>query len=147
MTRWLQLFKNPDHSGIYAAEPGETADIAKAAGKTGLAFFRLDAAEVRGKQDFLKAAARILEFPKYFGSNWDAFEDCLTDLSWHQADGYVLLLQNLRAFADQNPAEFEMTRSIFHDASAYWKGQGIRFFVIMEGLERLKAPVSARAKN
>ena len=147
MTGWHQLFRKPDHSGIYAADSGDRGNISKAAGKAGLAFFRLDATEVRSKQDFLKVTARILQFPKYFGSNWDAFEDCLTDLSWHQADGYVILLENLRSFADHNPAEFEMTRSIFHDATGYWKGQGIRFFVIMEGLDHLKSPVRTRPGN
>jgi RNAse (barnase) inhibitor barstar len=32
-----------------------------------------------------------LEFPSWFGRNWDAFADCLKDLSWLPAPGYVVL--------------------------------------------------------
>lgn len=144
MTSWQQLFIKPENSGIYAAGPDEAVTIHKAAGKAGLAFFRLNAARIKGKHAFLKVAARALQFPTYFGSNWDAFEDCLTDLSWQQADGYVLLLTNLEDFADNAPAELEMTRSILRDASAYWKEQGIRFFVIMADQDRQKSPKGAR---
>lgn len=29
--------------------------------------------------------ASTLSFPEYFGWNWDAFHDCITDLSWFDA--------------------------------------------------------------
>jgi hypothetical protein len=144
MTRWQQLFVKSENSGIYTAGPDEAASVPKAAGKAGLAFFRLDAAGVKGKHDFLKAAARALQFPAYFGSNWDAFEDCLTDLSWQQAIGYVLLLENLNNFADHAPAEMNQTRSILQDAAEYWKGQGVRFFVILTDRDRRRSPMRAR---
>jgi hypothetical protein len=37
---------------------------------------------VTSKQALLSALASQLTFPDYFGHNWDAFEECVRDLSW-----------------------------------------------------------------
>jgi hypothetical protein len=34
------------------------------------------------------------QFPCYFGENWDALEECLTDLEWLPASEYLLLVSN-----------------------------------------------------
>lgn len=39
-------------------------------------------AKARGKEKLLDVLARGLRFPKYFGWNWDAADECLRDLSW-----------------------------------------------------------------
>jgi hypothetical protein len=36
----------------------------------------------RGKEKLLGVLAKGLRFPKYFGWNWDALDECLRDLSW-----------------------------------------------------------------
>lgn len=36
----------------------------------------------RGKEKLLGVLSGSLRFPKYFGWNWDALEECLRDLSW-----------------------------------------------------------------
>lgn len=40
---------------------------------------------VQGKEELLDRVARGLSFPDYFGRNWDALIDCLSDLSWSSA--------------------------------------------------------------
>lgn len=37
---------------------------------------------VRSKEKLLGLLAQSLRFPKYFGGNWDALEECLNDLHW-----------------------------------------------------------------
>ncbi|MHC2334745.1 barstar family protein [Bradyrhizobium sp. USDA 4454] len=42
------------------------------------------------KATLLATLAAQLKFPDYFGTNWDAFEECICDLSWLQP-GPVLM--------------------------------------------------------
>lgn len=44
------------------------------------------------KQGLLTEWAAALQFPYYFGVNWDAFEECLNDMDWLPARSYVMAL-------------------------------------------------------
>jgi len=44
----------------------------------------------KGKEQLLKRLARGLSFPDYFGENWDAVIDCLSDLTWSQASEAII---------------------------------------------------------
>ncbi len=39
--------------------------------------------------------AEELKFPDYYGKNWDAFLDCMSDLSWLLDDKITVSLQNI----------------------------------------------------
>jgi hypothetical protein len=53
--------------------------------------------------DFFNESAAALQFPPYFGENWDAFEECLTDLEWLRGDVYVLLITNSDQLLEKEP--------------------------------------------
>jgi len=44
-----------------------------------------------GKAELLSAISEQLNFPEYFGGNFDALSECLADLSWLQYSKIVLL--------------------------------------------------------
>ena len=85
-----------------------------------LRLFVLDGDQIATKADFLVACAQVMEFPDYFGHNWDAFEDCLTDLSWIPAQGYVLLYQPPQILAETEPGDWAILLEIFQTALDYW---------------------------
>jgi len=47
-------------------------------------------ARIASKEELLTTLANHLRFPDYFGGNWDAFEECLRDLSWLSVGRVVL---------------------------------------------------------
>jgi hypothetical protein len=61
---------------------------------------RLDG-RLRRKWDLLRALANGLKFPRYFGHNWDALEECLNDLSWLGEQSGIVLLHKYMPLADE----------------------------------------------
>ncbi|MCB0087382.1 MAG: barstar family protein [Caldilineaceae bacterium] len=101
-----------------------TSEIQAAVANAGWRFGHLDGRTIQSKADFLTAVAAVLHFPPYFGHNWDAFEECIQDLSWLSAPGYVLLYEGVAHFAQQQPAEWRTARAILTAAAAQWRTEG-----------------------
>ena len=129
-----QLLKNKDKAGVYQSGP-DTHTIADAATAAGLALWRIDIGPVHDKKDFTGLVAKALKFPEWFGGNWDAFEDCLTDLSWHSAPGYVLVLEHSKHFGAGHKQEFITATEVLEGAASYWQEQGKPFWAIVSGPE------------
>ncbi len=95
----------------------------------------------------LTECARALDFPDYFGHNWDALEECLTDLEWLPAKGYILLITDAGCVLPDDEEEYETFLEILRDAGEAWgagqAGMGARratpFHVLFAVSEREKA--------
>jgi len=91
--------------------------------------------------------AQALEFPDYFGHNWDALEECLADLEWLPAKGYILLITDAECVLPDNEEDYETFLEILRDAGEGWgngqAGMGARratpFHVLFAVSEREKA--------
>jgi len=64
--------------------------------------------------------ARALDFPDYFGHNWDALEECLADLEWLPAKGYVLLLTEAEQVLPDNEEDYATFLEVLSDAGEAW---------------------------
>jgi hypothetical protein len=49
-----------------------------------------------------------LQFPWYFGNNWNAFYDCLDDLSWFRNTPLLIGITNIDLVLRDAPDEFEL---------------------------------------
>jgi RNAse (barnase) inhibitor barstar len=88
---------------------------------------RIDLASCSDKAEFLVRIAAALGFPAWFGHNWDAFFDCLTDLSWRPALGYVLILEHATELQATEPEVFDTALAILGDAATVWQARGAPF--------------------
>jgi hypothetical protein len=87
----------------------------------GIQIFYLDGRDVCDKQSFLSKIATVMKFPDYFGYNWDAFDECITDLDWFSAERYVLIYDQPEVFSKAAPKEWETAYSLLQAAVAYWQ--------------------------
>ncbi len=95
--------------------------------------YYVDCRDVRTKPRLMHALARGLALPAYFGSNWDALADCLTDFDRAAADGYVVVLDGLESFAQRSPQEYATLLAVLDDAAAYWREEEVSFQAILAG--------------
>lgn len=106
--------------------------VEQIAAEPGTRVFYLDGQKINSKETFLKQAAEAMEFPTYFGANWDAFDECITDLTWCPAERYVILYDHADIFAQADPTQYQIALDILNSAKEYWEANHIpmKFFTI-----------------
>jgi len=66
-----------------------------------------------------------LQFPYYFGGNFNAIEDCLTDLDWLPGDSYVLVVTDAPSvLARADPDDLEAFLALLARVHEYWQHGG-----------------------
>jgi hypothetical protein len=127
-----QLFSGAVAPGVYRFTGRiPHAALAAVADPFGWRFFHIDGSRVLDKSTFLAAAAAALDFPAYFGHNWDAFEEMVNDLSWTSGAGYLLLYDDVAPFATHAPDEWAVALDILQQAVANWRTQGVPMIVLL----------------
>ena len=127
-----QRLREPRKSAVYRA-PELPHELECAARAAQLRLFTVDASVARTKAQMLGLLGRTLEFPSWFGRNWDALEDCLTDLSWIEQPGALIHIEGFGAYAKADPDGFAILLDIFKTSAEYWRGEGKCFWVIFTG--------------
>jgi hypothetical protein len=122
-------------TGVYRVAAAEDVVAAAAAARLELVHISLEG--VRDKQILLERVAAALGFPDWFGGNWDALEDCLTDLSWRKAEGWVLAIEHAAALSERAPDDWNALREILAASGAYWREQAVPFVVAFADPERV----------
>lgn len=111
--------------------------VLAAARRAHFACFHLEGKNVTRKEQLLNHFATVFRFPEDFGHNWDALEECLTDLDWVDAKGYVVYYDHIDGLLDAYPDQFATLLEILQDAVKSWQGDGTAMIVILSGT---KAP-------
>jgi hypothetical protein len=117
-----EILGHPERNGLYGLHG--TAKLEQGR--------HIDGHRLTGKQAMLAALAEALSFPAYFGFNWDAADECLTDLGWHDGD-VVLIIDDAGTPASSAPEDWGVLLDVLADAARFWRDQGRSFVVLLQG--------------
>ncbi len=116
-----QLLSNLTLSGACATrEPA--AALTAVANSKGYGVYRIDLSGITDKAALMDRLQDALQFPEWFGRNWDALEDCLTDMSWRDEVGHVLLFDGGADLRRRQKALFDTLVDVLKSAADYWRG-------------------------
>ncbi len=114
-----RILENPALNGVYRLEvPSDLLPT-------------LDGRVLADKDALLAALGWALEFPDYYGANWDALEECLHDMSWREG-AIALHIDHADALV---PELLCTLMDIFMDAADAWRDEGRACSLFLAGLK------------
>ena len=112
--------------GIFRVARADVPALKAATLELNHAFLPISLSGAKNVPGFLKAISRDLAFPEWFGGNLDALYDCLTDLSWIPASGYVITLDNIDTL-QANPTSFAVLNAVLGSVAEEWQARKVPF--------------------
>ncbi len=82
--------------------------------------------KIRGRKsrtldEFFSEVGAALQFPYYFGENWPAFSECITDLEWLTGNAYLLLISEANLLLQNaDITDFRVLLRILTEANSEW---------------------------
>jgi hypothetical protein len=109
----------------------DVADVRHSVEHAGWGFAHVDGwAGGETKAAFLAAVGEALDFPDYYGQNFDALADCLHDIG-RNVDGVVLLWDGWATLARADEKAFSIALSVL--GSRVHADRGVPFSVLLRG--------------
>lgn len=126
-----ELLADPAQAGAYFIDARDARALADAAVELEFAVARVDFAGCADKHDALTRIAAGLRFPAWFGHNWDALNDCVNDLSWWPAPGYLLLIEHAGPWQAEHGEDAATLVEILNDAAQDWAKSRVPFWALL----------------
>ena len=93
----------------------------------------------RTVEDFFREASASLRFPYYFGMNWAAFDECLTDLEWLSFSRILFIVDDAELLFIDEKARRDCVNVFFKcikGIAAYWEEQKTSFICLINSKQQ-----------
>ncbi len=122
---------NASPTACISPETSALSYISETAKKLEFAFILLDGNNIRDKQSLLSEFAGALEFPPYFGHNWDAFEECMMGIDTKTGGkGCIIVFTKPELLFNSDKTAFEVLIEILKNTASRFKSRNPAGFVI-----------------
>ncbi|MGX4688720.1 barstar family protein [Streptomyces sp. JNUCC 63] len=113
-----------DEARIHVVPTDSTLSVVHALPPTGLIYSaRMRGREMHDSDGVFTQFYEALRLPDYFGWNWNALRDCLTDLHWLSAQHFLVTIEDADVVLSESPEEREILFRALNDAAKFWAGK------------------------
>lgn len=138
------LLLDAGRAGLYRLPPGRRPAIEQSAGQHHLRLRVADLSCCRSTAAVLRQLGTALDFPDWYGANFDALFDCLTDPEWQPAAGHVLLICGGDAFEQSDPEGYAVLLEVLRSAADTRRETGQPFWILIDTPARDVATLPTR---
>lgn len=128
-----RLLRDHARAALYGCNAETALELVQACPAAAFKAWRIDMGRATNVGKLHRLLADSLNFPDYYGHNWDALADCLGDMSWSDAEGHVVVFRHAEIFAAASPEDFETLLEVLHETVAFWQAQDQAFWVLFVG--------------
>ena len=121
-----------DQAGIYYLPATRRSALAAAIGKTGLHPVKLAIQPDTNIRDVLVRIGSLLQFPDWYGANFDALFDCLTDPECQAGRGCLISITGTHRLAAAQPEAFSTLLDVLQSAAETLRADGTPFWVLVD---------------
>ena len=129
-------FTTSSSSGVYYLPPARRPAVEAAAKKERLLLLKADISPHASKENALARLGADLRFPTWYGANFDALFDCLTDADWQPAKGHVLVIQGVAELRTTDQDDFTTLIEVFKAAADARKDASSPFWILLDSPAR-----------
>jgi hypothetical protein len=91
----------------------------------------IDGNSIRDLKDYFRVIYELMRFPRFSKfPNYPGYEDWICDLSWLNADGYVLIITNYSGFMSEDLEEKEYVIKAFEEVILPWWQKDVEKYVV-----------------
>lgn len=127
-----EVLHHAPNNGVYHLPTSGREEMQSAAEAAELVFHLVNLDDCESIEEALPLIAQAMGFPEWFGNNFDALYDCLTDLSWQETSATVIVLTGCDTLHACAPEGWETLINVFLSAAEYWRDDEVPFWVFVD---------------
>lgn len=89
-----------------------------------IACFRADCSRARNRSAVFRAVVKAVDYPEFFGSNFDGLYDCLTDTVMDNKAGVAVLFDNLHSADEDLEGDMPRLMDVLAEVAEYARERG-----------------------
>jgi RNAse (barnase) inhibitor barstar len=130
----IDLFAGKLTPDVYQlVSPISAIELANLSCDASAKLFYLDGREIDDRDSLFHQFAIVMQFSDYFGHNWDALWDSLTDLDVDNAERQIIVLDRLDNFMHDNPQEWPILFDICQRIVEYYQDTSTPMYILWRG--------------
>jgi Barstar (barnase inhibitor) len=130
--RITEILNGDVYPSVYLLDvPLTIKEIERLKQDKGTKVYVLDGDRIIDSTSLFQEFATVMQFPEYFGHNWDALKDCLTELDGHEVDRYIITIDKLDRFIANDINQWTIFLDVCKSVVEYWQDTDSPVYILL----------------